>query len=154
MKRHGQRSERGFTLMELLVTLSVTTIGLIGLMGLHLSIARSNDDAARSAEAQAIATQELESLRAQLIPDMMTTLAGTATALPPVTNTTLGTVTGRSGMTYRRVVKVTAPSTSSNLWLVRVEVSWTEDGAVAGANGGQLDHTLAVEVLRTVQEAL
>jgi len=39
MKR---QSQRGFTLLELMLTLTVTTIGLIGLLSLHLSIARGN----------------------------------------------------------------------------------------------------------------
>lgn len=154
MRRPGRHGERGFTLMELLITLGVTTVGLVGLLSLHLSVVRGNDGASRSAEGSVIATQELESLRAQRIPDMMTTVAGNATALPPQTLSTLGTVSGRSGMTYRRLVKVTAPTISPNLWLVRVEVSWTEDGATPGAGSGAFDHTLAVEVLRTIQEAL
>jgi hypothetical protein len=37
---------------------------------------------------------------------------------------------------------------------IRVDTTWTEDGAAAGANGGQLDHRIALEVIRTVQEAL
>ncbi len=154
MRRPGRPGERGFTLMELLITLGVTTVGLIGLLSLHLSVVRGNDGASRSAEGSVIATQELESLRAQRIPDMMMTVAGNATALPPQTLSTLGTVSGRSGMTYRRLVKVTAPTSSPNLWLLRVEVSWTEDGAAPGAGSGAYDHTLAVEVLRTIQEAL
>jgi hypothetical protein len=43
---------------------------------------------------------------------------------------------------------------SSNLWKIRVVTSWTEDGGVFGSNGGQLDHSLALEVIRTVEEAL
>ena len=58
-----RRGQRGFTLIELLITLSVTTIGLIGLLSLHLSIARGNDGASRSAEAEQITATNLESLR-------------------------------------------------------------------------------------------
>ena len=43
---------------------------------------------------------------------------------------------------------------STSLWLLRVEVSYTEDGGSAGANGGALDHTMAAELIRTVEEAL
>ena len=53
------RSQRGFTLLELLITLTVTTIGLIGLLSLHLSVARGNDGASRSAEAQQLGTSEV-----------------------------------------------------------------------------------------------
>jgi prepilin-type N-terminal cleavage/methylation domain-containing protein len=148
------RGQRGFTLLELLITLSVTTIGLIGLLALHLSIARGNDGASRSAEAQQITATVLESLRGQRLGPMMQTLAGSPTASPPVTAPAF-TVPGRGGMTYsvtRSVVVLTAASTG--LWRIRVDTSWTEDGATAGANGGQFDHHIALEVIRTVQEAL
>ena len=143
---------RGFTLLELLITLSVTTIGLIGLLSLHLSIARGNDGASRSAEAQQIGTIELEALRAQSSSEMMKTLTGSATSSPPVT-APVKTVVGRGGMTYRITRSVVVPAGTS-LWRIRVETAWTDDGAAAGANGGQLDHMLPLEVVRTQEEAL
>jgi len=143
---------RGFTLLELLITLSVTTIGLIGLLSLHLSIARGNDGASRSAEAQQIGTIELEALRAQSSSEMMKTLTGSATTSPPVT-APVKTVVGRGGMTYRITRSVVVPAGTS-LWRIRVETAWTDDGAAAGANGGQLDHMLPLEVVRTQEEAL
>ena len=152
--RNQQRSERGFTLLELLITLSVTTIGLIGLLSLHLSVARGNDGASRSAEAQQIGAGILEGLRAQSATNMMTTLTGVSTSVPPVTAPVV-TITGRAGMTFTVQRSVTAlTGASSNLWKVRVVTSWTEDGATAGTNAGQLDHALALEVIRTVEEAL
>ena len=143
---------RGFTLLELLITLSVTTIGLIGLLSLHLSITRGNDGASRSAEAQQIGTIELEALRAQSSSEMMRTLTGSPTSSPPVT-APVKTVVGRGGMTYRITRSVLVPS-GTNLWRIRVETAWTDDGAAAGANGGQLDHMLPLEVVRTQEEAL
>ena len=148
------KRQRGFTLLELMITLAVTTIGLVGLLSLHLSIARGNDNASRASEAQQLANQTLETLRAQRTADMMTTLTGSATALPPI-DVTLSSVVGRANMTYRRrVVITTLNAASSSLWLMRVEVSYTEDGGSAGAAGGSLDHTMAAELIRTVEEAL
>lgn len=143
---------RGFTLLELLITLSVTTIGLIGLLSLHLSIARGNDGASRSAEAQQIGATELEALRSLKSGDLMVALGFASTALPPVTSA-VKTVAGRAGMTYRITRSVVVPGGTS-LWRIRVETAWTDDGAAAGANGGQLDHMLPLEVLRTLEEAL
>jgi prepilin-type N-terminal cleavage/methylation domain-containing protein len=148
------RGQRGFTLLELLITLSVTTIGLIGLLSLHLSVARGNDGASRSAEAQQIGAGVLEGLRAQSATGMMGTLTGSTTTQPPVVAPVI-TFPGRAGMTFTVARSVTAlVGASSNLWRIRVVTSWTEDGGVFGANGGQLDHALALEVIRTVEEAL
>jgi prepilin-type N-terminal cleavage/methylation domain-containing protein len=150
----GVRGPRGFTLLELLITLSVTTIGLVGLLSLHLSIVRGNNGASRSAEAQQIAVSEIESLRAQRTDDMMITLTGVAT--PPLpTVPKVRTVAGRSGMTFTVTTTVSAPpGLSGSLLKIRTVVSWTEDGGVVGANGGQLDHAIPLEIVRTSEEVL
>ena len=146
----GRFRQRGFTLLELLITLSVTTIGLVGLLSLHLSVTRGNDGASRSAEAQQIGAATLESLRAMRI-DVMFKVTGTP--VPPLpTAPYVTTATGRGGVPYTvttTVVALTAASTS--LIRIRVVTSWTEDGGTAG---GQLDHALALEVVRTREEAL
>lgn len=150
MKR-TRRGQRGFTLLELLMTLGVTTIGLVGLMSLHLSIARGNDGSNRFSEGTMIANTTIESLRAQRIADMLTTLSSSA---PPI-DVPLPTVAGRNGLTYTRRVIVTAlNSASTSLWRIRVEVAWGEDGAAIGSAGDPLTHVVAAEVIRTVEEAL
>lgn len=149
------RDQRGFTLLELLITLSVTTIGLIGLLSLHLSVARGNDGASRSAEAEQIGASILESLRAQRVKDMMQALTGNPNAVPPVA-APLITVQGRGGMTYRVSRFVTdLNSASPFLWRIRVETAWTEDGATGSPSGsGQLDHMIPLEIVRTTEESL
>ena len=144
---------RGFTLLELLITLSVTTIGLIGLLSLHLSISRGNDGASRSAEAQQVGTTELENLRPLKSDPLMNALGFPNGTSPPVT-AAVKTVAGRNGMTYRLTRSVVALPGTTSLWRIRVETAWTDDGAAAGANGGQLDHMLPLEVVRTLEEAL
>lgn len=148
------RGRRGFTLLELLITLSVTTIGLIGLLALHLSIARGNDGASRAAEAEQITTAALEDLRAQSPRSMMKTLTGNSLSLPPATAAAI-TVKGRNGLPYNVIRSVTAlTATSSSLWLIRVSTSWGEQGAAIGAPGDPLTHTIALEVIRTIEEQL
>ena len=148
------RGPQGFTLLELLITLSVTTIGLIGLLALHLSIARGNDGASRAAEAEQITASALEDLRAQSPRTMMKTLTGNPLAMPPATATAV-TVNGRNGMPYSVTRSVTALTTvSSSLWLVRVSTSWGEEGATIGSAGAPLTHTIALEVIRTIEEQL
>jgi len=85
---------------------------------------------------------------------MMFDLTGNPLSTPPIDINPWSSVTGRGGMTFSRRVIVTSLAAATNLWLIRVEVSWTEDGAAAGANGGLLDHKVSVEVIRTVEEAL
>ena len=145
MRSRTGRGQRGFTLIELLITLSVTTIGLIGLLSLHLSIARGNDGASRSAEAQQITSATLEALRSQTVTNMLNTIAATPTS----------TVTGRNNLPYlvtRSSTVLTAASTS--LIRVRVVTMWAEDGAAIGAATDPLTHSLALEVIRTVEERL
>jgi hypothetical protein len=49
---------------------------------------------------------------------------------------------------------VALPSASASLMRIRVVTEWTEDGGTLGANAGQLDHALSLEVIRTVEEQL
>jgi prepilin-type N-terminal cleavage/methylation domain-containing protein len=148
------RAQRGFTLLELLITLSVTTIGLIGLLSLHLSVARGNDGASRSAEAQQIGASQIEQLRAMSVSNMMFTLTG-STALAFPAGPQVKTVPGRSNMSFTVTSTVTQLTTASpSLIKIRVVTGWTEDGGTTGANGGQLDHQLALEVIRTLEESL
>src|SRR5215813_12074591 len=112
-----RQSQRGFTLLELLITLSVTTIGLIGLLALHLSIARGNDGASRAAEAEQITTAALESLRAQSVGNMKTEIDNKPTT----------TVTGRNSLPYKVARSYTVLDTvSTSLIRVRVQTTWTE----------------------------
>jgi len=152
--RRRPRGPRGFTLLELLITLSVTTIGLIGLLSLHLSVARGNDGASRSADAQQVAAGEIESLRSMRIDALAVYMTGSSTLTVPTAIKTR-TAVGRTSMTFNvasQILPVT--SASASLIKIRTTVTWTEDGGTFGTNGGQLDHALSLEVIRTMEEAL
>jgi prepilin-type N-terminal cleavage/methylation domain-containing protein len=155
------RRERGFTLLELLMTLGVTTIGLIGLLSLHLSLVRGNEGASRAAEATQLGHATLESLRAaRTLGGVAELLTGDAAAAPPIDvawcrrddNVVAPTALGPSGLTYRcRVVVTDARPGLWGLWRIRVEIGWTDEGAAPGAQGGALDHLIAVEAIRTLE---
>jgi prepilin-type N-terminal cleavage/methylation domain-containing protein len=147
-------AQGGFTLMELLITMAVTIIGLMGLMSLHITTSRGNDVAGRSGEAVAIAQQTLEDLRSRAYKDMLEVLTGNRNAGLPV-DVTLNTTPGRRGMTYRRrALVVGLDAASTFLVRVRVEIAWTDDGAVLGSDNGIHDHVVALEIIRTKQESL
>lgn len=151
-RRIRASGQRGFTLLELLITLSVTTIGLIGLVSLHLSIARGNDGASRSAEAQQITATRLEALRALRFGDLMQLFTGSQTGSYP-TATKTWPVQGRNRLTYSVTAWVDSlPAASASLMKIRVETTWTEDGGALGVNPA-LDHKLALEVIRTKEDA-
>ena len=158
--RAARRREAGFTLLELLITLSVTTIVLVGLLALHLSVSRGNDGASRSAEAEQLCASELEALRSLgsrpglPLGELMAAMNSGATALVlPSTRTRV--VNGRNNLPYTITTTVASMAgMSASLVKIRSVVAWTEDGAAAGASGGAYDHQLALEVIRTVEENL
>ena len=155
MRLRARKHQRGFTLLELLVTLGITIIGLTGLMSLHVATIRANDSTAKNGEAVAIAQETLETLRADTLTEL---LARFSTTTLPV-NASLNTIAGRGGITFRRrvtVVELTAAST--DLIKIRVVVSWSDDnsnGSGSGSGSASIyDHQVSLELIRTVQEAL
>jgi prepilin-type N-terminal cleavage/methylation domain-containing protein len=142
-------AERGFTLIEVLVTLAVTLIGLAGLMTLHHVVSDSTGSAGRMAEASAIAETALEEVR-QLAFNRLETEFGA----PPI-DVELEQAAGKGERIYdRRLVVDPLDEVSADLFRVRIEVTWTEDGATAGADDGAHDHRLVLETFRTRQEQM
>lgn len=143
---HGQR---GFTVIEVLITLAVTLIGLGGLMTLHHVISEGTATAGRMAEASSIAEAALEDVRRAPFATLETQLGAT-----PI-DVELEQAHGRGDREYGRHLTVEAiDSVSADLFRVRIEVTWSDDGAVAGAEGGIHDHTFVLETFRTRQEAM
>lgn len=150
-RRTRRRHQHGFTLVELLVTMAITVIGLMGLMSLYVVTARSNSLGAHSGEAVAVAEATVEEIRGSAVDELLATYG--AIALPLDVN--LNTVAGRAGTTFSRRVQVTElTAASTNLVKIRVDVTWTDGGAAAGAEGGIYDHRISLELIRTASEAL
>ena len=142
-----RKSQRGFTLMELLITMVITIFGLMGVMALHISLTQGNDTVNRTQEAVAIGSQALETLREMRPTDMAKALTGSSTATPPYSLTNFTTKLGRNGVSYSVDVSVTAMGATSNLWRIRVVTNWVDDA-------GNQAHALPIELIRTAQEAL
>jgi prepilin-type N-terminal cleavage/methylation domain-containing protein len=151
MRLRPRRRQRGFTLLELLITLAITVIGLTGLLSLFVVTAKGNTTTSQSGEAVAVAEATLEEIRNLSLPAMYAQFG--VASLPIDAN--LDTVAGRAGVTFSRRVQITEmTATSTNLVKLRVEVSWTDAGAAVGANGGMHDHRISFELIRTGTEQL
>ncbi|HVV86613.1 MAG TPA: type II secretion system protein [Kofleriaceae bacterium] len=151
-ERTGQRrGQGGFTLLELLVTMAVTIIGLLGLMAMYVATAKGNEATARSSAAVSICQDTLEELRST----SMTALVAQFGQSDLPIDTDLDTVAGRDGTTYNRHVHVEElTAVSRDLVKMRVEVSWTDDNATAGTDEGAHDHLVGLEVVRSTVEGL
>jgi prepilin-type N-terminal cleavage/methylation domain-containing protein len=145
----GPAAERGFTVIEVLVTLAVTLIGLAGLMTLHHVVSDSTGSAGRMAEASGIAEAALEEVR-QLAFNRIEAEFG-----PPPIDIELEQATGKGERVYNRQLIIDPlDAVSADLFRVRIEVTWTDDGAAAGSDDGAHDHTFVLETFRTRQEAM
>ncbi len=155
MKQRPRRRDGGFTLLELLVTMSVTLIGLAGLLSIYAASARGAAGARYTSEAIDLCEETLEAFRGTPVAEIEA-----IAAYGPITNAGWGPadhhegdVVGTSGVTFRRSVEARGIDGSEQqlVWL-RVTVAWTEDGAAPGAEGGLYDHQVSLEMLRSRRE--
>lgn len=136
-----RQSERGFTITELLVALTVTVIGLAGLLSLHVTTVRGNASAASAAEASNVAELTLEEHRGLSVRAIDTRYAVGA-PLPDGTDwpvgaateaaVTLGVVTGRNDRLFHRRLYALEVAGQPNLIRYRVIVFWLDAGALVG----------------------
>ena len=136
-------------MVELLVTLAVSAIGIAGMLALQTSTVRSNATSAQAAEAVTVAERTIEEARSLTIDEML--IEYEATSLPIDHDFGLQTVAGRT-TTYLRRIQVEENPDSTDLLRIRVEVMWAEDGR--DVNDPDARHTLSLEILRTRQETL
>lgn len=115
----GGSDERGFTLVELVVSLTILAIGVVGVIGVMNSsfgVAVRTNDRSRAVH---LATRELESLRAQ----------DYAAIVPSATSVTTTRTVG--GKTYTIETAITWGSRGTNLTAVKnatVNVRWPDAG--------------------------
>ena len=139
LARH--RGEQGFTIIELLIALAVSLIGLAGLLTLSLAIANGSRSSIRATEATTIAESALEELRREPLADLVAVFG----ALPIAAQ--LPDVTGRNDLLFARRLVVEEVPDNQELVRVRVQVSWNDTPA-APAGDGSDDHRVLLEVLR------
>ncbi|MGH7824606.1 MAG: type IV pilus modification PilV family protein [Candidatus Binatia bacterium] len=108
-------SQQGFTLLELLITLVVLTIGLLGTAGLTTGIIRGNFFAKNITSATVVAQTQLEAIqRAGYAGAVINDVSGPFKSADTVS---------MSGMNFSRTTAIT---TASNMRTVTVTVTWNE----------------------------
>lgn len=142
----NHRKRRGFGLIEILVTLGILTVGILGVSTLHGVVTRQSQDNKARAEAISIAQSRIEDMRnyTALVDDqagfdaLYATTAGFANAT---------TITGINAV-FTRQENITAGINSRN---VAVQVGWTS--AAGTAELVTLDSQLAYVSPRSTGDA-
>ena len=107
--------QRGFTLIEVLVTALILTTGLLGTLGLATGVIRGNFFSKNLTSATAIAQTQLEAVQNRGYVNATTTIFPAAAVI-----ITMGNVN------FSRTTTITADAPSSNMKTVSVTVTWTE----------------------------
>ena len=111
---------RGFTLIEVLVTALILTIGLLGTLGLATGIIRGNFFSKNITSATAIAQTQLEAVQNRGYVNATTTNFPAAAATVSMGN-----------VSFSRTTTITNDSPSSNMKTVSVTVAWNETNNAA-----------------------
>ena len=158
-RRYGR--QKGFSLIEILIAMTVTLIGLAGLLSLHLTSVRGNSRATRTVMASVIAQQtmdELRSLPVQAPAGFVDPTLQSRFGIPSADVPLLPPVQGPDRTSYERFVSVTPLGPGGgplqNLVRVRVEIRWTDEGAAADTTDSRLKHRMVLETIRTNQDLL
>lgn len=145
MRGRCQR-QGGFTVLELIFGMSILLVGLAGLLTMHKVQLRGVRTADHSVDATLLAKQTIEDLRQMSVAQIEAAFGPAPLAVD------LASATGRAGAVFRRRLEMRA--IDAELVRLRIAVSWTDDGAAAGAAGGIHDHTAALELVRAREETL
>ena len=110
----SRRSEAGFTMVEILVAMTLAAIAIIGIMVLYIAETRAGGFSRHSTEASVLAQDKIEQLRTQ----------GNAVSIVAGTESNINERGGGVGI-FTRITNETVLATFAS---ITVEVDWADDG--------------------------
>jgi prepilin-type N-terminal cleavage/methylation domain-containing protein len=119
-KRKIRHQQEGFTLIEVLVALTIFSFSVLGLAIGTVSIAQTNNNSHLNASGINLAQAKLEELRA------MKSSAFTAISCPSYATTGCSDSQVASGKTFSRSWQITLNSPVSGVNKVDVKIDWTD----------------------------
>jgi type IV pilus assembly protein PilV len=134
--RRPVSSERGFTLMEIMVSLVITVIGLAGVLMMQANTVKSNRVSGHYSRAANIAEETMEAIRGTKISELTANPTYTAPAI--------------NGVTYTIATTAAAITDQPNLVLLTVDVSYVEDDSTISSS----TRHAKVQLIRTRTETL
>jgi type IV pilus assembly protein PilV len=111
-------SRKGFTLLEVLIAMTLLAVGLLGTLGLTTGVIRGNFFSKNVSTATVIAETQLEEVHRRGYTGANTTNFPTGSEL-----VTMG------GATFSRDTTITDNSPQANMKKVKVKVTWSEGAA-------------------------
>ena len=106
--------EKGFTLLEVLVAITILSIGLLGVASLTTGIIKGNLYSKNVTSATVVAQQKIEEIQ-RVGYDNANSLAGTATL-------------SMGGYNFTRVTTISDATPAANMKTARVTVAWNPGG--------------------------
>ena len=110
--------QRGFTLIELMIAMALSTIGLIGLMKLQLVAINANGTSRNISEASGLAQERLEMLQVVPYANLSTYAITEPTLLAPSPGSTVQKL-------YTRTTTITGGAAAATT-TIQVTVSWLD----------------------------
>jgi type IV pilus assembly protein PilV len=120
-------NQKGFSLVEILIAMTVFAVGLLALAGMQITAIQGNAFSGTTTDAATLAQDRLEQLMPLTYSSLTTDDDLAAGAHPPGTQQIGGTVTIQ-GITYTNTWNVTDNSPIDNTKTVNMAVTWAENG--------------------------
>lgn len=148
--RQNRRAVRGLTLVEILVTLVITSVGLLGVAALQLGTLRNNFDATIRTQASILTADIVDRMRANRKSAMEGGAYNTALTDPAPSSPTTQAETDLSE--WKHSLAVQMPNGQGGVHydaatkVLTIEVSWTERGSESAPTPQSLTFSSTTEL--------